>query len=67
MLINCAGDIGEIGPITVSDSERWWRTIETNLKGTYLVTRRLLPLLAKGRQARIINFAGGGAFNPFPN
>ncbi|HEY7243197.1 MAG TPA: SDR family NAD(P)-dependent oxidoreductase, partial [Xanthobacteraceae bacterium] len=67
VLINCAGGFGEIGPITLADSSRWWTTVETNLKGTYLLTRHALPLLQKGTQARIINFAGGGAFSPFPN
>jgi len=67
VLINCAGGFGEIGPITVADSRLWWATIETNLKGTYLLTRHALPLLKKGQKPRIINFAGGGAFSPFPN
>jgi len=67
VLINCAGGFGEIGSITVADSTRWWRTIEINLKGTYLVTQGMLPLLMKGKQPRVINFAGGGAFSPFPN
>lgn len=67
VLINCAGGFGEIGPMATADSARWWRTIETNLKGTYLVTRHLLALLAKGNHARVINFAGGGAFSPYPN
>jgi NAD(P)-dependent dehydrogenase (short-subunit alcohol dehydrogenase family) len=67
VLINCAGGFGEIGPITVADSSRWWQTIEVNLKGTYLVTQGMLPLLMKGKQPRVINFAGGGAFSPFPN
>jgi NAD(P)-dependent dehydrogenase (short-subunit alcohol dehydrogenase family) len=67
VLINCAGGFGEIGPITVADSSRWWQTIEVNLKGTYLVSQGMLPLLMKGEQPRVINFAGGGAFSPFPN
>jgi 3-oxoacyl-[acyl-carrier protein] reductase len=67
VLINCAGGFGEIGSITVADSNRWWRTIEVNLKGTYLITQSMLPLLMKGNQPRVINFAGGGAFSPFPN
>jgi len=67
VLINCAGGFGEIGSITVADSARWWRTIEINLKGTYLVTQGMLALLMKGKQPRVINFAGGGAFSPFPN
>ena len=67
VLINCAGGFGEIGPITMADSSRWWATFETNLKGTFLFTRHALPLLEKGDHPRIINFAGGGAFSPFPN
>lgn len=67
VLINCAGGFGEIGAVAESDPGRWWNTIEINLKGTYLLTRYMLPLLAKGRQPRIINFAGGGAFSPYPN
>jgi len=67
VLINCAGGFGEIAPITHADSTRWWETLEVNLKGTYLAIQGMLPLLAKGRQPRVINFAGGGAFSPFPN
>jgi NAD(P)-dependent dehydrogenase (short-subunit alcohol dehydrogenase family) len=67
VVINCAGGFGEIGPITMTDSSRWWATLETNLKGTYLFIRHALPLLQKGDHPRIINFAGGGAFSPFPN
>src|SRR5262249_11972622 len=67
VLINCAGGFGEIGPITIADTTRWWATIDTNLRGTYLLIRHALPLLQRGDRPRIINFAGGGAFSPFPN
>ena len=67
VLINCAGGFGEIAPIMHADSTRWWQTLEVNLKGTYLTIQCMLPLLTKGRQPRVINMAGGGAFSPFPN
>jgi 3-oxoacyl-[acyl-carrier protein] reductase len=67
VLINCAGGFGEIGSIAHADSERWWHTLEVNLKGTYLTIQAMLPLLMKGEKPRVINFAGGGAFSPFPN
>lgn len=67
VVINCAGGFGEIGAIDQTDTDRWWRTIEVNLKGTYLIIKHLLPLLTKGNVPRIINLAGGGAFSPFPN
>jgi NAD(P)-dependent dehydrogenase (short-subunit alcohol dehydrogenase family) len=67
VLVNCAGIFGEIGPVETSDSAFWWRTMEVNLFGTYLVTKHALPLLKNGRCPRIINFAGGGAFSSFAN
>ncbi len=67
VLINCAGGFGEIGPVSMTDTGRWWRTMDTNLRGTYLVIRHMLPLLNRGNHARVINFAGGGAFSPYPN
>jgi 3-oxoacyl-[acyl-carrier protein] reductase len=67
VLINCAGSLGEIGPIEDTDSEAWWRTFEVNLRGTYLMIKHCVPLLEHGSRPRIINFAGGGAFSPFPN
>jgi NAD(P)-dependent dehydrogenase (short-subunit alcohol dehydrogenase family) len=67
VLINCAGGFGEIAPIGSADSDRWWQTLEVNLKGVYLSIQCMLPLLSNGHQPRVINFAGGGAFSPFPN
>src|SRR5262249_53371546 len=67
VLINCAGTLGEIGPVGETNSEAWWRTLEVNLFGTYLVIKHCLPLLQRGHRPRIINFPGGGAFSPFPN
>src|SRR5262249_9203958 len=52
VLVNCAGGFGEIGPVTIADTTRWWATLETNLKGTYLLIRHALPLLQKGDQPR---------------
>lgn len=67
VVVNCAGGFGEIGPVATVETERWWRTIEVNLKSAYLIARHMLPLLRKGRRPRIINFSGGGAFSPAPN
>ena len=67
MLINCAGAFGAIGPVEQTDSDEWFDTIRTNLFGTYLVTKHLLPLLSTSSDPRIVNFSGGGAFSPFPN
>lgn len=67
VLINCAGTMGAIGAAESVDSQEWWETVRVNLFGTYVVTKHALPLLKQSRDARILNFAGGGAFGPNPN
>lgn len=52
VLVNNAG-VGGGEPVAGSDVGRWRRTVDTNLTGTYLVTRALLPSIGNG--ARIIN------------
>jgi NAD(P)-dependent dehydrogenase (short-subunit alcohol dehydrogenase family) len=54
VLVNNAG-VGGGEPIAGSDVERWRRTIETNLTGTYLVSRDVVPLIRPG--GRIINLS----------
>jgi NAD(P)-dependent dehydrogenase (short-subunit alcohol dehydrogenase family) len=54
VLVNNAG-VGGGEPVASSDVERWRRTIDTNLTGTYLVTRAALPLMRAG--GRIINLS----------
>ena len=66
-LLNCAGGFGAIGPFDKTDSGAWMQTLNVNLFGTYLMSKHLLPLLQRAASPRIINFSGGGAFNPFPN
>src|SRR5262249_27392999 len=43
VVINCAGGFGEIGPVSIVDSDSWWKTVEANLKGAYLIARCMLP------------------------
>jgi NAD(P)-dependent dehydrogenase (short-subunit alcohol dehydrogenase family) len=54
VLVNAAG-IGGGEPVAGSDPVRWRRTVDTNLVGTYLVTRRALDLFADG--GRIVNLS----------
>jgi NAD(P)-dependent dehydrogenase (short-subunit alcohol dehydrogenase family) len=67
VLLNCAGTFGPIGPFETTDSAEWLDAIKVNLFGTYLVSKHLLPLLSESDDPRILNFSGGGAFDPFPN
>lgn len=66
-LINCAGSFGAIGPLQQTDSHEWYKTVEVNLYGAYLMTKHVVPFMVRERNPCIINFSGGGAFSPFPN
>lgn len=59
ILVNNAGGLLERSKIAESDIDKWWRTIEINIKGPYLVTRLLLDGLVDG--AKIINLSTGVA------
>lgn len=64
LLVNNAGVIDTEAPLEESDPEDWWRTIEVNVRGPYLVTRAVLPhLLAQG-SGRVINLNSGSGTKP---
>jgi NAD(P)-dependent dehydrogenase (short-subunit alcohol dehydrogenase family) len=67
VIINCAGIYGGIGKFYNISFNSWKKAIETNFFGTYLICKHFLKFLEKSKIKKIINFAGGGAFNPFPN
>lgn len=47
ILINNARILGKFDPIVDSDVDEWWKVLEVNIKGTYLVTRAMLPSMVK--------------------
>lgn len=65
ILVNNAGIYPEQGLVAESDPEQWWRTIEVNIKGPYLMTRHLLSLMPDG--AKIINLSSGKGFSAGQN
>lgn len=66
ILVNNAGVQGPIGPLSQNDPEVWWHTLQTNLLGTFLCCRSVLPEMIKRRQGKIINLSGGGATTARP-
>ena len=66
ILINNAGAMEEFKPTIDSDPDQWWQTWTVNIRGTYLLTRALLPLMLKGGDKHIIILASIGAFMPAP-
>lgn len=64
IVVNNAGYLGNPAPIAQTDPGDWWKVWETNMKGTYLVTRAFLPALLDSEAGLkiIINVATNGAF-----
>jgi len=46
------------------EKEFWDRVIQTNLGGTFLCTKHVLPHMEAGRSGHIINLYGGGGIKP---
>jgi 3-oxoacyl-[acyl-carrier protein] reductase len=66
ILVNNAGMYGPIGPVEEVDWNAWVRAVETNLFGTVLMCRAVIPLMRERRYGKIINISGGGATAPLP-
>ncbi|MCJ7870952.1 SDR family oxidoreductase [Phaeobacter sp. J2-8] len=62
VLVNNAGAQLETGRIEQSDPGKWWKTIEINVRGPYLVTRFLLDGISEG--GKIINVSSGMGKRP---
>lgn len=54
VLVNNAG-VGGGQPVTEADAADWRRILDTNVYGTFLVTRQAIPLLREG--GRIVNMS----------
>ena len=67
LVTNNAGSFGAIGPIWDVDPARWWRDVETNVRGTFNCCRAALAGMRQRGRGRIINLTGGGTGNSFPN
>ncbi|GKZ81446.1 hypothetical protein AnigIFM56816_005967 [Aspergillus niger] len=63
ILVNNAGRLDALCPILGSDTQEWWKTLEVNLKGTYLVTKYFLNLLLQGEQKTIVITSSIGAIS----
>lgn len=62
ILINNAG-IASFGKVLEMDPEEWKKIIDTNLLGTYYVTRAVLPQLIEKNGGDIINIASTSGLN----
>ena len=71
VLLNSAGVAGG-GPVHMIGVEEWDRVVDINLKGTFLASRQVLPIMLEQESGSIINiasiegvegFEGGSAYN----
>lgn len=65
VLVNNAGAYQDRGAFAQSDVDEWWRTIEVNVRGPYLMTRLLLSAMPEG--AKIINMNSGKGYSAGQN
>jgi len=61
ILVNNAGFNGKAQLVEHMRLEDWTRTVSTNLTGTMLVTREIIPLLRAAGSAKIVNIASNVA------
>jgi NAD(P)-dependent dehydrogenase (short-subunit alcohol dehydrogenase family) len=64
---NNAGILGEIVPLVDHSEENWDRTLETNLKGTWLCMKYQIPQMLKQGGGVIVNTAATAAIKGSPN
>jgi NAD(P)-dependent dehydrogenase (short-subunit alcohol dehydrogenase family) len=65
-VIHCAVVQNPVGPLEETVPAEWAEAIQVGLIGSYNIVRLLLPYLHRSADARILLFAGGGAFSPRP-
>jgi NAD(P)-dependent dehydrogenase (short-subunit alcohol dehydrogenase family) len=65
-IVNNAGIQGPKGSLEFNDWDEWMQTIQTNLFGTVLCCRAILPALRSAGYGKIVNLSGGGATAPMP-
>lgn len=63
ILVNNAG-VNKLAPVWEMDDETWDLVINVNLKGTFMSTRAVLPVMIKQRSGRMVNIASLAAFTP---
>lgn len=66
-LVNNAGIWGPMGAIDEVDWDAWVQAIQTNLLGSVLMARSLVPHFKRMGYGKIVQLSGGGATSPMPN
>ena len=63
VMVNNAGNTGQIGPLWTLDPDRWANTIAVHVLGTYYGCRAAIPSMLERGYGRIVNMSGVGGPN----
>ena len=63
VMVNNAGNTGQIGPLWTLDPDRWANTISVHVLGTYYGCRAVIPAMLERGSGRIVNMSGVGGPN----
>ena len=66
ILINNAGINGPMGVMWETESAEWWRTLEVNLGGAFVLSRMLLPDMIAAGRGHIINITSNAGVYRWP-
>jgi 3-oxoacyl-[acyl-carrier protein] reductase len=67
LVVNNAGRRDEVACLPwEGDPTDWWLTVETNLRGPYLLARRVLPDMVARGSGRLLQIGSGMAHGPQP-
>lgn len=61
ILINNAGYLEDFKPVAETNRSEWWKTWEVNVKGTYVMAHKFLPMVLQSASKTIINVSSRGA------
>jgi 2-hydroxycyclohexanecarboxyl-CoA dehydrogenase len=67
ILVNNAGIAGPTATCDEISVEEWDRTLGINLRGAFLMTRQVLPVMKRNGYGRIVNIASVTGKRPMPN
>ncbi|WP_427383145.1 SDR family oxidoreductase [Janibacter sp. G56] len=65
LLVNNAGVIDDEVALWEADPERWWRTVEINVRGPFLMTRAVVPHMRAAGGGRVVNINSGAAYRGY--
>lgn len=66
ILVNNAGIISRT-PLEKMSDEDWYKVIDINLNGTFILCKEILSYMKKQRSGKIVNIASSAAKKPHPN